>query len=51
MSFLIGKYRWSSIHLGKRLLLITKDRHLKLLILVLSVFGKMQESVVIEILP
>ena len=51
MNFLIGKYRRSSIHLGKRLLLITKDRHLKLMILVLSMYGKMQESGVIEILP
>ena len=47
----------SSIYLGKRLLLITKNRYLKLVILVLFYFffqflpAKRQESGVIEILP
>ena len=41
----------SSIHLGKRLLLITKNRHLKLMILVIFMYEKGQESAVIDIIP
>ena len=35
LHFLAGKYRHSSIQLGKRLLLFTKNTYLKLMILVL----------------
>ena len=34
MNFLAGKYMMSNTHLGKRLLLGTKNRYLKLMILV-----------------
>ena len=39
------------MYLVKRLLLIKKNRYLNLVILVLSMCGKMQESVVNEIHP
>ena len=45
------KYKQSSLNLGKRLLLITKNRHLRLLILVLFYTWKMKEPGVVEILP
>ena len=42
----------SRLRLGKKLLLSTKNRCLKLMILVFfSVYGKVQESGVIEICP
>ena len=45
------KYKESSLNLGERLLLITKNRHLRLLILVLFYIWKMQEPGVVDILP
>ena len=42
----------SSIHLDQRLLLVTKNRYLKLIIIVLfCVWGEMQEVGFIKILP
>ena len=42
----------SSIHLDKRLLLVTKNRYLKLMIIVLfCVCGEMQEAGFVKILP
>ena len=45
------KYKQSNLNLDKRLLLITKNKHLRLIILVLFHIWKMQEPGVIEILP
>ena len=46
------KYMQSSIHLDQRLLLVTKNRYLKLIIIVLfCVWGEMQEVGFIKILP
>ena len=53
MNFVDRKYLLLSIHLGKRLLLITKNRHLKSLIFFSAFFmcGKIEEFGVINILP
>lgn len=49
---LAREYLQSSKYLGKRLLLGTENRSLlKLMILEVSVYGKMQESEFIKILP
>ena len=45
------KYKQSNLNLDKRLLLITKNKHLRLIILVFFHIWKMQEPGVIEILP
>lgn len=51
INFLAGE-EMSRLQLGKRLLLIAKNRCLKLMILVFfSVYGKVQESGVVEICP
>lgn len=50
MDVLVRKYRQLSIHLDKRGLLIAQNRYLEL-ILVFSMYVKVQESGVMEILP
>lgn len=45
------KYKQSGLNLGKKPLLITKNKHLRLIILVLFYIWKMQEPGVTEILP
>lgn len=51
INFLAGE-EMSRLQLGKRLLLSAKNRCLKLMILVFfSVYGKVQESGVVEICP